>query len=72
MPILAVTLGSEEGEQPVQAAADSAAVAVVLPFVSEAMRQEVMHLIWANFEVCCDVCSVSVVIGILLLSTDWR
>ena len=48
MPILAVTLGAEEDEE---AAAHSIAPAAMLPIVSEAMKLEVMHLIWANFEV---------------------
>ena len=48
MPILAVTLGAGEDEE---VAAHDAASAAMLPVVSEAMRLEVMHLIWANFEV---------------------
>ena len=51
MPILAVTLGAEEDGQPAGPAANSSADAVALPSVSKAMRAEVMHLIWGNFEV---------------------
>ena len=51
MPILAVTLGFEEEEQPAEATANSAAASVVPPTVSGAMRAEVMHLVWGNFEV---------------------
>ena len=48
MPILAVTLGAEDDEE---VAAHNLAPNIMLPTVSEAMRLQVMQLIWANFEV---------------------
>ena len=56
MPILAVTLGDKADAETTQAAVATAAAEVLLPVVSEAMREDVMHLFWANFEVsmlCC-------------------
>lgn len=56
MPILAVTLGDEGGAETTHAAVATAAAGFRLPMVSEAMREDVMHLFWANFEVsmiCC-------------------
>ncbi len=54
MPILAVTLGADDSATASQAADNKTAElksAVGVPMVSEAMRAEIMQLIWANFEV---------------------
>ena len=54
MPILAVTLGTDDNATASQAAdstTEEVASAVGVPMVSEAMRAEIMQLIWANFEV---------------------
>ena len=54
MPILAVTLGADDSATASQAADSTTAevmTAVGVPKVSEAMREEIMQLIWANFEV---------------------
>lgn len=54
MPILAVTLGADDKATTSQAADSTTAEvvsAVGVPLVSEAMRAEIMQLIWANFEV---------------------
>ena len=54
MPILAVTLGADDSATASQAAGSTTAevvTAVGVPRVSEAMRAEIMQLIWANFEV---------------------
>ncbi len=54
MPILAVTLGADDNATASQAADSTTAEdvsAVGVPMVSEAMRAEIMQLIWANFEV---------------------
>ena len=56
MPILAVTLGAEEDEE---VAADILTPDIMLPTVSEAMRLEVMQLIWANFEVSAEAALMS-------------
>ncbi|DBA69567.1 TPA: hypothetical protein ACH3X2_012764 [Trebouxia sp. C0005] len=53
MPILAVTLGADDKATTSQAADSTTAEvvsAVGVPLVSEAMRAEIMQLIWANFE----------------------
>ncbi|KAL0046958.1 hypothetical protein WJX82_002976, partial [Trebouxia sp. C0006] len=53
MPILAVTLGADDSATASQAAGSTTAevvTAVGVPRVSEAMRAEIMQLIWANFE----------------------
>ena len=54
MPILAVTLGADDSATASQAGDSTTAEAVSavgVPMVSEAMRAEIMQLIWANFEV---------------------
>lgn len=57
MPILAVTLGADDNDdndtlsQPGGSSGSVAMAAVGVPVVSEAMRAEIMQLIWANFEV---------------------
>lgn len=55
MPILGVTLGSNEANtsaQPPEHSSSSEEVTTAgVPWVSEAMREDIMHLIWANFEV---------------------
>ena len=60
MPILAVTLGAEDDEE---VAAHNSAPNIMLPTVSEAMRLEVMQLIWANFEVSKPVLGCEIVTG---------
>lgn len=52
MPILGVTLGTNEANMSAQPPEHSSSCEEVgVPRVSEAMREDIMHLIWANFEV---------------------
>ena len=75
MPILAVTLGDEADAETTQAAVATAAAEVLLPMVSEAMREDVMHLFWANFEVsmpCCYKGDPGCICGVVCCENTWH